>query len=222
MVVACLRVSGTDARVCCYQAILSLLILAVVTIYVAATFREGAESKTNYRVRSTLCTRNAHDFAASTVIAYTTAVLLFRPTYHPTHFLPTVPRFPVYRPPLSYLPSYALATMSGTDLGFVPPGPNKSGTACAGTEIACAGTGIASTGTEIAYCYQGMWQRVWAAQDERALKMGGCIACVWIVIAVFLYGLFGYLPTRSLRAPYAMSGTDVAYLPLCPVLHVQY
>eukprot|EP00287_Rhodomonas_sp_CCMP768_P019405 CAMPEP_0202829510 /NCGR_PEP_ID=MMETSP1389-20130828/15563_1 /ASSEMBLY_ACC=CAM_ASM_000865 /TAXON_ID=302021 /ORGANISM="Rhodomonas sp., Strain CCMP768" /LENGTH=606 /DNA_ID=CAMNT_0049503071 /DNA_START=36 /DNA_END=1857 /DNA_ORIENTATION=+ len=40
---------------------------------------------------------------------------------------------------------------------------------------------------------EGMWQRVWAAENERALKLGGLIACFWIVVAVFLYGLFGFL-----------------------------
>jgi len=40
---------------------------------------------------------------------------------------------------------------------------------------------------------EGMWQRVWAAEDSRALKQGGCIAAVAIVTAVFLYGFFGFL-----------------------------
>jgi len=99
------------------QAILSLLILAVVTIYVAATFREDL----------------------------------------PENF--------------------------GELEDFL--GPNKSGYSA----IFVMPLSLISA----TVFNEGMWQRVWAAQDERALKMGGCIACVWIVIAVFLYGLFGFL-----------------------------
>mmetsp|Transcript_1834 Transcript_1834/g.3736 ORF Transcript_1834/g.3736 Transcript_1834/m.3736 type:complete len:671 (+) Transcript_1834:217-2229(+) len=40
---------------------------------------------------------------------------------------------------------------------------------------------------------EGMWQRVWAAEDPKALKGGGIIACIAIVTAVFLYGFSGFL-----------------------------
>jgi SSS family solute:Na+ symporter len=40
---------------------------------------------------------------------------------------------------------------------------------------------------------EGMWQRVWASQDEQALKQGSIIGCIWVVLAIFLYGLFGYI-----------------------------
>jgi SSS family solute:Na+ symporter len=40
---------------------------------------------------------------------------------------------------------------------------------------------------------EGMWQRVWAAEDERALKRGSLIGCIAIVVCVFLFGLFGFL-----------------------------
>jgi Na+/pantothenate symporter len=38
---------------------------------------------------------------------------------------------------------------------------------------------------------EGVWQRVWAAQDTQALKQGGIIGGIFLIIAVFLLGLFG-------------------------------
>lgn len=40
---------------------------------------------------------------------------------------------------------------------------------------------------------EGMWQRVWAAEDEKALKQGGIIGGITVVVAIFLYGLFGFI-----------------------------
>jgi SSS family solute:Na+ symporter len=40
---------------------------------------------------------------------------------------------------------------------------------------------------------EGMWQRVWAAEDKTALRQGGVMGCVAVVIAIFLYGLFGFI-----------------------------
>jgi SSS family solute:Na+ symporter len=38
---------------------------------------------------------------------------------------------------------------------------------------------------------EGVWQRVWAAQDTQALKQGGIIGGIFLIIALFLLGLFG-------------------------------
>jgi len=40
---------------------------------------------------------------------------------------------------------------------------------------------------------EGMWQRVWAAENPAALKQGGIMGCVAVVIAIFLYGLIGFI-----------------------------
>jgi len=40
---------------------------------------------------------------------------------------------------------------------------------------------------------EGMWQRVWAAEDPRALKQGGIMGCIAVIIAIFLYGFFGFI-----------------------------
>ena len=40
---------------------------------------------------------------------------------------------------------------------------------------------------------EGMWQRVWAAEDQTALKQGSIIGCTAVIVAIFLYGLFGFI-----------------------------
>lgn len=40
---------------------------------------------------------------------------------------------------------------------------------------------------------QSVWQRVYAAQTARALKKGGALASVTVVISVFLFGMAGFL-----------------------------
>jgi len=40
---------------------------------------------------------------------------------------------------------------------------------------------------------QAVWQRVWAAQSAMELRLGGTVACVAVVLTVFLFGMAGFL-----------------------------
>ena len=66
---------------------------------------------------------------------------------------------------------------------------------------------------------EGMWQRVWAAEDTRALQQGGIIGGVAVVAAIFLYGLFGFIACWGGLVDYANTNVNL-YLfqvpPLCP------
>jgi len=40
---------------------------------------------------------------------------------------------------------------------------------------------------------EALWQRVWASQDHRTLKLGSYIGCAAIIFVVFMCGMFGFL-----------------------------
>lgn len=40
---------------------------------------------------------------------------------------------------------------------------------------------------------EALWQRVWASQDHRTLKLGSYIGCAAIIFVVFVCGMFGFL-----------------------------
>ena len=69
---------------------------------------------------------------------------------------------------------------------------------------------------------EGMWQRVWAAEDTRALQQGGIIGGAAVVAAIFLYGLFGFIACWGGLVDYANTNVNL-YLfqvpPLRPETH---
>jgi len=56
---------------------------------------------------------------------------------------------------------------------------------------------------------EGMWQRVWAAEDTRALQQGGIIGGVAVVAAIFLYGLFGFIACWGGLVDYANTNVNL-------------
>ena len=56
---------------------------------------------------------------------------------------------------------------------------------------------------------EGMWQRVWAAQDRRALQNGAIGGCCAVITAIFLFGLFGYIACWGGLVDYASTNVNL-------------
>eukprot|EP00960_Hanusia_phi_P059443 764166-Hanusia_phi.AAC.1 len=61
---------------------------------------------------------------------------------------------------------------------------------------------------------EGMWQRVWAAEDHNALKRGGIIACVAIVFVVFIFGFGGLLAVWGGLVDYTYTNPNLYFFQL--------
>ena len=69
---------------------------------------------------------------------------------------------------------------------------------------------------------EGMWQRVWAAEDRRALQHGAIGGCCAVIVAIFLYGLFGFIACWGGLVDYATTNVNlylfqVRWLPCIPL-----
>jgi hypothetical protein len=74
--------------------------------------------------------------------------------------------------------------------GALPPLPEYLGVTTQGvSSIATLGPSLISA----AFFSDAMWQRVWAAEDELALKTGGLLGGALTMVVVFLFGFFGFL-----------------------------
>lgn len=56
---------------------------------------------------------------------------------------------------------------------------------------------------------EGMWQRVWAAEDRRALQHGAIGGCCAVITAIFLYGLFGFIACWGGLVDYANTNVNL-------------
>lgn len=56
---------------------------------------------------------------------------------------------------------------------------------------------------------EGMWQRVWAAEDRRALQHGAIGGCCAVIVAIFLYGLFGFIACWGGLVDYATTNVNL-------------
>lgn len=56
---------------------------------------------------------------------------------------------------------------------------------------------------------EGMWQRVWAAEDKTALRQGGVMGCIAVTVAIFLYGFFGFIAAWGGLVDYANTNVNL-------------
>ena len=54
---------------------------------------------------------------------------------------------------------------------------------------------------------EAMWQRAWAAESNRSLRLGACMGAAGIIIVVFVFGMMGWLASWAGLIPYG-SETD--------------
>jgi Na+/proline symporter len=74
--------------------------------------------------------------------------------------------------------------------GALPPLPEYLGVTTQGlSSIATLGPSLITA----AFFSDAMWQRVWAAENDKALKTGGLLGGALTTIVVFLFGFFGFL-----------------------------